>query len=83
MQHWKTLKKKSNKGIINMMKRTPKEIKMQTEAWLDERWNIAHMEEPPRPQDISYYNGALKALEFAGYEWQRDENGKHILYKSK
>ena len=44
MQHWKTLKKKSNKGIINMMKRTPKEIKIQTEAWLDERWNIAHME---------------------------------------
>ena len=65
------------------MKRTEREIKQQTEEWLDERWNIAHLEEPPRPQDISYYNGALKALEFAGYEWQRDENGKHTLYKSK
>lgn len=71
------------RGGISSMKRTEREIKQQTEAWLDERWNIAHMEEPPRPQDISYYNGALKALEFTGYEWQRDENGKHTLYKSK
>ena len=63
------------------MKRTQLEIKKQTEEWLNERWMIAYMEEPPRPQDISYYNGALKALEFAGYEWKRDSDGKHTLYK--
>lgn len=64
------------------MERTEREIKQQTEAWLNERWMIAYMEDA-RPQDMSYYLGALKALEFTGYEWQRDENGKHILYKSK
>lgn len=63
------------------MKRTQMEIKKQTEEWLDERWMIAHMGEPPRPQDLSYYNGALKALEFAGYEWKRNAEGKHTLYK--
>ena len=62
------------------MKQTWKEIKRSTEEWLDERWMIANMEDA-RPQDMSYYNGALKALEFAGYEWQRDEDGKHTLYK--
>lgn len=49
------------------MKRTPKVIKQQTEELLDERWMIANMKDA-RPQDMSYYNGALKALEFAGYE---------------
>ncbi len=53
------------------MKRTPKEIKQQTEEWLDERWFIANMKDA-RPQDMSYYMGALKALEFTGYEWKRD-----------
>lgn len=43
------------------MKRTPKEIKQQTEEWLDERWFIANMKDA-RPQDMSYYMGALKAL---------------------
>lgn len=62
------------------MKRTQKEIKQQTEEWLDERWIIANMEDA-RPQDMSYYNGALKALEFAGYEWKRDADGKHTLFK--
>ena len=47
------------------MKRTPKVIKRQTEEWLDERWMIATMKDA-RPQDMSYYNGALKALEFVG-----------------
>ena len=63
------------------MKRTPREIKKQTEEWLDERWVIANMEDA-RPQDVSYYNGALKAIEFVGYEWKRDKYGKHTLYKS-
>lgn len=62
------------------MRRTASEIKKQTKEWLDERWMIANMEEA-RPQDMSYYAGAVKALEFAGYEWQRDAEGKHTLYK--
>ena len=56
-------------GVMKM-KRTPKIIKQQTEEWLD-----------VRPQDMSYYMGALKALEFAGYEWKRDADGKHTLFK--
>ena len=62
------------------MKRTPKVIKQQTEEWLNERWMIANMKDE-RPQDMSYYMGALKALEFAGYEWKRDIDGKHTLFK--
>lgn len=62
------------------MKRTQKEIKQQTEEWLDERWLIANME-GVSPQNVSYYNGALKALEFAGYERKRNVDGKHILFK--
>jgi hypothetical protein len=62
------------------MKRTPKIIKQQTEKWLDERWLIANMEDS-RPQDMSYYMGALKALEFVDYEWKRDADGKHTLFK--
>ena len=56
-------------GVVEM-KRTPKVIKQQKEELLD-----------ARPQDMSYYNGALKALEFAGYEWKRDADGKHTLFK--
>lgn len=62
------------------MKRTAKEIWQQTEEWLNERWMIANIEDA-RPQDMSYYNGALKALEFVGYEWKRDEDGKHTIFK--
>ena len=65
------------------MRRTESEIRRQTEKWLDERYSIANMEETSRPQDVSYYNGALKALEFAGYYWERGERGKHSLYKLK
>ena len=54
------------------MKRTKREIKQQIEEWLDERWMIAHMEDA-RPQDMSYYLGAAKALEFADWEWKRDK----------
>lgn len=62
------------------MARTQKEIIKQTEEWLDERWIIAHMD-AARPQDMTYYDGAIKAVEFLGYEWQRDEEGKHTLIK--
>lgn len=62
------------------MRRIQEKNKELTEEWLDERWMIANMEDA-RPQDRSYYQGALKAVEFLGYYWQRDENGKHTLYK--
>ena len=63
------------------MKRTSKQIKHQTEEWLDERWMIANMEDASQ-QNMSYYEGALKALEFAGYDWKRDAESKHTLYKN-
>lgn len=62
------------------MKRTEKEIKKQTEEWLDERWIIYNMKDT-RDQDKSYYNGALKSCEFLGYEWKRNQEGKHTLIK--
>ena len=62
------------------MRRTAAEIKKSTEEWLDERWMIANMEDA-RPQDMSYYHGALTAVAFLGYDWQRDKDGKHTLYK--
>ena len=43
------------------MKRTQKQIIENTEAFLNERWMIAHMADA-RQQDMSYYNGACKAL---------------------
>lgn len=60
--------------------RTKKEIIKQTEEFLDERYMISQMEDS-RPQDVSYYNGAIKALEFLGYSWKRNENGKHAVIK--
>ena len=27
------------------------------------------------------YGSTLKALEFVGYEWKRDADGKHTLFK--
>ena len=62
------------------MKRTQKQIIKNTEDFLNERWIIAHMDDA-RPQDMSYYNGACKALEFAGFYWERDTDGKHKVYK--
>lgn len=52
----------------------------QTEEWLDDRYVINQMESSTEA-DLLYYNGAIKAIEFLGYEWTRDENGKHKLYK--
>ena len=62
------------------MKRTQKQIIANTEDFLNERWMIAHMDDA-RPQDMSYYNGACKALEFAGFYWERNTDGKHRVYK--
>lgn len=50
------------------------------EKWLDERWAIANMDEPPRPADLAFYKGAMMALEYAGFHWKRFENGKHTVY---
>lgn len=75
------LKSKSKREVRKeTMRRNEKEIKQHTEAWLNERWKFATAEDA-RPQDKSYYNGAVKALEIVGYEWKRDDNGKHTLYK--
>lgn len=63
------------------MKRTQKEIIKQTEEWLDERWIIRNIENPPRQADVSYYDGAVKTVEFLGFDWKRDKNGKHRLFK--
>lgn len=61
------------------MTKLNKEIKQKTEEWLNERWYIANMEDA-RPQDMSYYNGAVHSVQFLGYNWKRDENGKHLIY---
>lgn len=50
------------------------------EKFLNERWYIANMSDA-RPQDVSYYNGSLKALEMAGYEWKR-EDGEHTVRRA-
>ena len=63
------------------MRRTPRMIVEQTEVWLDERWRILDMYDPPRQADLNYYKGAIKAVEFLGYSWERDENGKHTIVK--
>ena len=56
-----------------------KEAKGRTEDFLNERYMISQMEDS-RPQDVSYYTGALKALEFCGFSWKRDDKGKHSIY---
>lgn len=64
-----------------MRKSKELQVKERTEKWLDERYQIMNMEDPQRQADVSYYHGAIKAVEFLGYEWRRDENGKHIINK--
>lgn len=53
----------------------------QTEEFLDERYFIAWMHGALSEPDMLYYKGALKAVEFMGYDWQRDKDGKHTLFK--
>ena len=62
------------------MKRTQRQVIENTEAFLNERWMIACMTDA-RQRDMSYYNGACKALEFAGFTWERDVDGKHRVYR--
>ena len=62
------------------MARTQKDIIKSTEEWLDERYSI--WETTNRNEDLQYYRGAVKAVEFMGYEWRRDKNGKHTILKA-
>jgi hypothetical protein len=55
--------------------------KKQLEEFLDELYAIAWMGDVLREVDMVYYKGALKATEFAGYDWQRDKDGKHTLFR--
>ena len=62
------------------MARTQKDIIKSTEEWLDERYSIWEMAN--RNEDLQYYRGAVKAIEFMGCEWRRDKNGKHTILKA-
>ena len=50
------------------------------EKWLDERFNI--YEEFNRKEDYLFYEGAIRAIEMIGYTWERNNSGKHIIYKN-
>jgi hypothetical protein len=72
------------KGSIasEYMKNTEKNIgassrKRITEQWLDDRWGILEMTNSPA--DKAYYEGALKAVQFLGFDWKR-EDGKHKIF---
>ena len=54
-----------------------KEAIKRTEEWLNERYNIWEMTN--EWADLHFYRGALKAVEFMGYEWRRNEDGKHTI----
>lgn len=51
-----------------------------TEEWLDERYSTYLMTNSH--EDLSYYRGAVRAVEFLGYEWKRDKSGKHTILKA-
>lgn len=50
------------------------------EKWLDERFNI--YETFNRKEDYLFYEGATRAIEMFGYAWERNDSGKHIIYKN-
>ena len=65
---------------IECMRYNAREItarKKATEEWLDERFSIISMTNSP--SDKAYYTGAIKAIEFMGFDWRR-ENGKHTIF---
>lgn len=51
-----------------------------TEEFLDERYAIVCMSKN-RVADDCYYKGATYAVFMMGYDWTRDKNGKHKLFK--
>lgn len=65
---------------VECMRYNAREItarKKATEEWLDERFSIISMTNSP--SDKAYYTGAIKAIEFMGFDWRR-ENGKHTIF---
>lgn len=64
------------------MKEKQNEINKRIETFLNKRWLIANMADSIS-QDISYYNWVLKVLESIGYNWRRDKEGKHNVFKLK
>ena len=56
-----------------------KEYKNRTEEYLNERWNIFNDFEK-READKIVYETALKTIEFMGFSWTRDTEGRHIIY---
>lgn len=62
------------------MKEKQNEINKRIETFLNKRWFIVNMTDSI-PQDMSYYNWVLKALESTGYAWRRDKEGKHRVFK--
>lgn len=54
----------------------------EVEEWLDERYIIIGMTNK-RIQDVCYYNGALKMLEKLGYDFIRNDSGKHKIFKNR
>lgn len=47
--------------------------------WLDERYELYIVKKDKA--DWTYYRGLVDMLFACGYEWERDEKGKHIIYK--
>ena len=68
-------KKSKERGYLMNIKK--QQIKS-TEKWLDERYEIVIADN--RTADKAYYDGALETIRFLGFWWQRDEEGKHIIY---
>lgn len=64
------------------MKKTQKEIRKQMEEFLDERYAIYMAAFHDTEIHTAYYKGALRACELLGYNWTRNENGEHKLFKN-
>ncbi len=54
---------------------------MRIEEFLDERYLICGMAKEVRSADETYYRGALAAVEVMGFDWVRNENGQHRVFK--
>lgn len=52
------------------------------EVWLDERYYLAKKDNASS-KDITFYNGAVKALYFAGIELFRNDDGEHTIIINK
>ena len=59
------------------------------EIWLDERWSIFEFacekhgileSERATTPDFIYYKGAVEMLQYCGFSWKRNEEGKHRVF---